>query len=156
MSRNNIVAIVVISIHLCSGCEANASKERDVAAIIEALDSLARFSRQNSHLQTTDPQFRGKVHNGVCNTIAALSPSQLARFAIICNTIYYPGDAADVGYDETYYAGFWCAIEHLCEKPSAENYRLLQFVRRRIPLDGSEKLRFEEMLAKVRSTGNSP
>ena len=68
---------------------------------------------------------------------------------MVCLTIAWPQDAKDVGYDETFYCGFWECLQRLFARKDRESKDALIFIRDHARLDGGEKLSFDEFWDKM-------
>jgi hypothetical protein len=122
-------------------------KQQDVKRVLEIVDTIAHLAETDAHLQADDPNFKADTKKRVTELIAARSPSssQLGKLALISWTLYNPGDAVDVGYDEPYYAAFWSCVELLCKEQTKENYLTLTFIKDHAHLDAGEHLMFDNL-----------
>jgi hypothetical protein len=124
------------------------AKDVRVNRITTVIDSLARLAKEEAPNQG-NRDFKTEVRKAVEATIPKLDADQLGKLAIICLTLYYPGDADNVGYDEVYYAGFWACTDRLFKKGDDSSLDALRFVQDHARLDGGEKLQFDEAMEEL-------
>jgi hypothetical protein len=124
---------------------ADAPKEARVNEVVTVMESLTHLAKKETPNQG-QRDFNADVRKAVETAIPKLDADQLGKMAIICLTLYHPGNAENVGYDEVYYAGFWVCADRLFKKGDESSVDALRFVQDHAHLDGGERLQFDEAM----------
>lgn len=143
-----LVFIIAIGFCLCSfgrGVAAD-EKQQSVKVVLSVVNSLAQIASDRSSVSFENPELPTKDKQVLERLISSLSPDELGKTAVICWTLYNPGNADSVNYDEVYYEAFWTCVRRLSHIEGRDAYTSLVWVQAHARLDGGEKLSFDNII----------
>jgi hypothetical protein len=121
-------------------------KEAEVKDILVGLNLLSKMASEREASHTDEANLSQAQQKSIKKTFRKMGADNLARMAIICDTLFDPGAAEDQRYDEVYYQAFWICVDILEDSQTQENLDALLRVEWHARLDGGERELFDESM----------